>query len=89
MLAIEGNLCVSVVDLSEHLGIADSLYNLQLVEDCCQKLSLSVFHVTLVDLLYCTTELRLNISTLLADIFHQVEANQGLFILNASVDLLN
>jgi len=72
----------AVVDLSEHLGVADSLYNLQLVKNCCQKLRLSILHMTLMDLLYCTTEMRLNIVTLLADLFHKVKGCRGMFFMS-------
>jgi CAMSAP CH domain len=60
--------------LSSSADVIDSLHNLRLVEQFCQRLSMPILHLSSVDLFYCVDEMLPNIAVFIADLFHCLES---------------
>ncbi|XP_064597596.1 LOW QUALITY PROTEIN: calmodulin-regulated spectrin-associated protein 1-like [Liolophura sinensis] len=64
--------------LKRNLGIADSLFNLRLVRNFCERhLPAKIFHFEYVDLLYCHESLRQNVTAFLAELFYWFEIEKA------------
>lgn len=62
------------VCLKSNVGIADSLYNLRLIRSFCERhLPFRVWHFSYEDVLYMQETIRLNIMTMLAELFYWFE----------------
>ena len=67
-------LTVSDIALKEAIGIADSLYNLQLVIEFCQQRPPSCpLHLSLNDLFYTHRDLTANLHAFIAELFYLFE----------------
>jgi len=63
--------------LKTNVGIADSLYNLQLVKGFCEnKIPSHCFHLTYEDFLYTSNTLLPNFYSLLAELFYWIEVQK-------------
>lgn len=77
--------CLAVLALREAVGIADSLYNLQLVTDFCRtQLPVNVAHLTVNDLFYIASDLKPNFLAFLADIFFLLEVQPAACVRDTS-----
>ncbi|ELU11545.1 hypothetical protein CAPTEDRAFT_228385 [Capitella teleta] len=76
---------LEVLALREAVGIADSLYNLQLVTDFCRtQLPVNVAHLTVNDLFYIASDLKPNFLAFLADIFFLLEVQPAACVRDTS-----
>ena len=66
------------IAMSESLGIADSLYNLQQVIDFCEnKLPSKVLHLTMNDLFYTSEVIKPHLLSFFADLFYHFELDRA------------
>ncbi|KAG5279249.1 hypothetical protein AALO_G00075710 [Alosa alosa] len=68
------------VCLKESMSVADSLYNLQLIREFCERCLRSCCHLGLEDLLYAPPQLQVNISSFLAELLWWFEIQKPEFV---------
>ncbi|KAL4635060.1 calmodulin-regulated spectrin-associated protein 2 isoform X3 [Arapaima gigas] len=66
--------------LKETMSLADSLYNLQLVQDFCQEYLNRCCHFTLEDMLYAATSIKNNFLVFMAELFWWFEVVKPPFV---------
>nr|XP_015204446.1 PREDICTED: calmodulin-regulated spectrin-associated protein 3 [Lepisosteus oculatus] len=75
-----GLLRLEDVCLKDTMSVADSLYNLQLIQDFCQSALKSCCPLALEDLLYAPPALKVNIMTFMAELFGCFEVQKPDFV---------
>ena len=72
--------------LKSTLGIADSLYNLRILRNFCERhLPNKTWHFTLEDLLYTNKSLQENIVMMIAELFYWFEIKTQPFVTGAGL----
>ena len=67
------------------MGVADSLYNLQLITDfCTTQLPVKVTHLSVNDLFYTASDLKPNFLAFLGDLFYYMEVEPAACVRDTS-----
>ncbi|KAF5913991.1 hypothetical protein HPG69_010149 [Diceros bicornis minor] len=72
--------CPGVVRLEETMSLADSLYNLQLIQEFCQEYLNQCCHFTLEDMLYAASSIKSNYLVFMAELFWWFEVVKPSFV---------
>ena len=72
------------IALKDDCGVADSMYNIQLIIQFCESLPTKCLHLSLNDLFYSQEDIKRNIIVLLAELFLWFEVSPAPIVANVT-----